>query len=49
MEARNYFKEHIEKYNDLRNQVYAEIPKVINMPGVKLTSINSLALAAYLR
>jgi len=49
VEDRNNFKEHIEKYNDLRNKVYAEIPKVINMPGVKLTPINSLALSAYLR
>ena len=49
MQSQKSFKEHIEKYNDLRNKVYAEIPKAINMPGVRLTPINSLAISAYLQ
>jgi len=33
MEDRDDFKEHIEKYNDLRNKVYAEITSVPTLPN----------------
>lgn len=47
MEQEKSFQEHIEKYGALRAEVYNEVPRAINMPGVKLTPINSSALAKY--
>lgn len=39
------FPEFKEKYSNYRQQVYKAVPDVINMPHVKLTPINSEALA----
>lgn len=39
------FPEFKEKYSKFRTEVYREIPRVINMPGVKLTAINIEALS----
>lgn len=41
------FQEHLDKYSALRSVVYSEVPKAINMPGVKLTPINMMALEKY--
>lgn len=41
------FKEHKDKYSNLRSEVYSEVPKAINMPGVTLTPINMMALEKY--
>ena len=41
------FREHIEKYSALRAEVYSEVPRAINMPGVSLTPINMMALEKY--
>ncbi|BFM15608.1 hypothetical protein R50073_17910 [Maricurvus nonylphenolicus] len=47
MESAKSYKEHIEKYGALRAAVYSEVPKAINMPGVRLTPINTVALDKY--
>ncbi len=41
------YAEYKDKYNRLRMAVYSELPKSINMPGVKLTPINSIALSKH--
>lgn len=47
MDTNISFKEFKEKYEDIRAEVYKEVPAVLNMPHVKITPINSLALAKY--
>lgn len=37
------------KYADIRNQVYKEVPLIVGMPALKLTPVNSAALAALSR
>ncbi|MDV2081238.1 hypothetical protein [Marinobacter xestospongiae] len=47
MESRKSYQEFKKKYEEVRLDVYKEVPYAINMPLVKLTPINNLALAKY--
>ena len=44
MQKQMLFPEFKEKYYRFRSEVYKTVPRVINMPGVKLTPINNEAL-----
>jgi len=47
MESAKSYKEFLNKYEEIRSDIYKEVPLAVNMPGVRLTPINGAALLYY--
>jgi uncharacterized protein YceK len=44
MESAKSYREYLKKYDEVRSDIYKEVPLAVNMPGVRLTPINQVAL-----
>jgi hypothetical protein len=44
MESAKSYREFLKKYDEIRSDIYKEVPLAVNMPGVRLTPINQAAL-----
>lgn len=47
MESVKSYNDFLNKYEEIRRDIYREMPLAVNMPGVRLTPINQAALSYY--